>query len=734
MNINKKPKLKTLAVGISVCICGFTAVHADEPVSNRSAARIMLEEVVITGTKKASAEKLQEIPIAATAYNEEQLDILHIRDLKGLSHSMPNVQMDEIGTYKGVANFSFRGLGINSSIASVDPTVGVFVDGVYLGSNYGVVFDQFDLASIEVLRGPQGVLFGRYVTGGAVVINTKNPTQEFEGSVKTAVETGLNKYVTTTLSGPLVEDKLLGKLAIYHNDDDGWFKNLEDGNDNFGQSETTLIRTGLTYLGDNGSEFTVKYESGSSDGDGPASQNHGIHDRETHNFTVDEDGSYDTEWDFVSTKFTMDLGNGVLTNIMGWRDLEINAVSDIDGTDAHAFHGNGISTFTQMSEELRYNISLNDAVDLTAGLYYFDQETSVIEHRNLFGGDMIVNGGGKQDQTTTGIFVSADWRLNDQITLNGGIRYTAEEKSAQLATVATPLPCDLDTLTCTYNFQDDADWSNISPKLAVQWFVDSDTQVYASYSKGFRSGGYNLRSSNSNVPPKAYDEEEQDAFEVGIKLDAMDGRLRLNTALFHNTMSDMQREVNVADPEKGTEQTVLNTADATITGIEAELSVALTEQLLLSVNAGVLDGKYDKVMSDLSGDGKIDGDDKNLELPRLAPLTGGISLTWQNEIFDGHQLLARLGYSHRDKQYYTDSNLGYFNDANIVDANITFTTNDQMTSLSVFARNLRDEVSHGGDTQLSKAAPFGYTEGGPTPSFSPLSKGRTFGVEATFKF
>jgi iron complex outermembrane receptor protein len=737
MYIDKKSKLKYLIVAISAGMSVFSSVHAEEAAtSKRSVSNIMLEEVVITGTKKATAANLQEIPIAVTAYNEEQLDILHIRDLKGLSYNMPNVSMDEIGTVKGIANFSFRGLGINSSIASVDPTVGVFVDGVYMGSNYGLVLDQFDLAGVEVLRGPQGVLFGRNVTGGAVVINTKNPTEEFEGSVKTAVETGLNKYVMTTLSGPLVEDKLLGKLAIYHNNDDGWFKNLEDDNNDFGESETTLIRAGLTYLGDEGSELTVKYERGGSDGDGPASQNHGIHDRETHNFAIDGDGFYDANWDFVSAKFTMDLGNGVLTNIMGWRDLEVSSLSDVDGTTDYFLHAGSMGKFRQMSEELRYNVSLNDAVDLTAGVYYFDQEISVIEQRNMFGGAVILNAGGNQEQTTTGIFLAADWRLNDKITLNGGIRYTAEEKSAEIATYntsTTAAPCDLAAFICTYNFQDDADWSNISPKLAVQWFVDSNTQVYASYSKGFRSGGYNMRSSNPNIAPGPYDEEEQDAFELGVKMDAMDGRLRLNTAVFHNTISDMQREVNVASAS-GPEQSILNTVDATITGIEAELSVALTEQLLLSVNAGLLDGDYDKVRYDLTGDGLINDDDKNLALPRLSPLSGGVSLTWQNEIFDGHQLLARLGYSHRDKQYYTDSNLGYFNDANIVDANITFTTNDQMTSVSVFARNLRDEVSHGGDSQLTKIPQFGFTEGGEDPSFAPLGKGRTYGVEATFKF
>ena len=133
---------------------------------------VLLEEVLVTGTKKAEAEKLQDVPIAATAFGEDQLEALFVRDLQSLSYTMPNVSMDDVGTAKGVANFSFRGLGVNSSIPSIDPTVGVFIDGVYQGTNSGVVFDQFDMEGIEVLRGPQGILFGRNVTGGAVLVRT----------------------------------------------------------------------------------------------------------------------------------------------------------------------------------------------------------------------------------------------------------------------------------------------------------------------------------------------------------------------------------------------------------------------------------------------------------------------------------------------------------------------------------------------------------------------------------
>ena len=164
----------------------------------RSSSNILMEEVTVTARKRE--ESVQDVPLSITALNADQLEVLKIRDLTNLAVTMPNVALDDIGTSRGVANFSIRGLGINSSIPSIDPTVGVFVDGVYLGLNNGIIFGTFDLDSIEVLRGPQGTLFGRNVTGGAVLLNTANPSDEFEAKFRVALDGGSrnclnNRYI-----------------------------------------------------------------------------------------------------------------------------------------------------------------------------------------------------------------------------------------------------------------------------------------------------------------------------------------------------------------------------------------------------------------------------------------------------------------------------------------------------------------------------------------------------------
>ena len=725
-----------LASAIAVASLSISvSVYAENTESKtKNLSQIMMEEVTVTGTKKANAERLQDIPIAATAYSEEQLEMLHVRDLKGLSYSIPNASMEEVGTTKGVANFSFRGLGINSSIPSIDPTVGIFIDGIYLGINMGAVFDHFDLGGLEVLRGPQGILFGRNVTGGAVLLNTTNPSQEFEASAKVALESGDNRYVMGRVSGPLVEDKLLGKLALYNNDDGGYFENKFDGNDNFGQSDTTIIRGGLTYIADNGGELTLKYDHGETDGDGPASRNLALFESDSFDFSVDETGFYDSEWDFVSGTYTADIAGGTLTNIAGWRDLEYTSLGDIDGTPGWGYHASTRTEAEQFSEELRFNKIINDWIDLTVGGYFFTQELRYREGRSLAGGLLHLTGGGDQDQSTYGAFVAADFRLNEHVVVNTGIRYTSEEKEVEIFNVSAGSPCPNLELNCGVpDFTDDQSWSNITPKLGVQWFVNDQTQAYASYSKGFRSGGYNVRISDPSANPGPFGEEEQDSFEIGLKLDALDNRLRVNAAAFYNTVSDMQREVNVPSLTSGTVQDIRNTADATISGVEFEVLAALSDQLLLALNLGIIDGTYDTVKFDISGDGLIDAQDEALDLPRLAPLSAGVSLTWQGEIAGGHSLTGHLSYNHRDANAYSDSNLGYFSASNIVDANFTWSLADGKTEVSVFGRNLLDEERVSADVKLPSTPLFGYS-GGEPPSFSPLQKGRVYGIELSYKY
>lgn len=791
--------LTASAIAITVAAPAF-AQDADEAqeqtAKNRSNAIDSLNNpIVVTGTKTANVENVQDVALAVTAFNADSLEALKVRDVQSLTYSTPNVSLDQIGTSRGQANFSIRGLGINSSIPSIDPTVGVFVDGVYLGFNGGVVFDLFDLESVEILRGPQGVLFGRNVTGGAVLINTGNPTEEFSGKFRAAVDGpladggrgGPNYTASGVISGPIVEDALLFKVGAYYNKDEGYFTNLFDGS-NHGEAETKILRGALeARLGD--LTLTGKLDYFDSEGDGPAGQNRGTFDRESFDFAIDNPGAYDTEIWTGSVKAELDIGPGTLTNIFGYRKYEGTTAGDIDSLPISIFDTTTDTEQDQISNELRYAVSI-DNLDLTFGGFYFDQSIGYTETRdvvNLRPLNLQFYGGGRQDHEVIGAFANAEFALTDALSIIAGIRWSQEKKDAEITYVRPRDECSVVDGTCPTSglnptsvalagtpvfplgaenngFVDNNKWSNWSPKLGLQYEFETG-QLYGHWTRGYRSGGYNFRTTNVQlfedvvVPSTggqlSFNEERVDSFEIGGKFQTSDGAFTLNTAAYVTKIDDMQREVNRSSADAGVSQFILNTADATIFGVEAEARMRVSDSLLFTANIGIIDAKYDEVRFDISGDGEVNAADEALALPRVPEMTWGAGFVHDLDLGNS-SIVSRVNLQYRDEFAYLDSNFGYIQDITNLDANITWNTPVEGLALSIYGKNLLDEVQAGGDTQL----PFGGTTGAIDPrtgngalvgpnsnfnnqtfgqnpalgTFSPLAKGRVIGAEITFGF
>jgi len=715
----------------------------------------LLEEVVVTARKRE--ESLLDVPIAISAFNAEQLNVLKVRDLQSLSVSLPNVALDDVGTTRGVANFSIRGLGINSSIPSIDPTVGTFVDGVYIGTNQGVVFDVFDLERVEVLRGPQGTLFGRNVTGGAVLLNSKLPGDEFSGSVKASIEGGgerTNNYLMGSIGGPILSDEtgttLAAKLSLYTNQDNGYFKNLND-DQAFGEQDTISVRPTIVWTPSDTVKLTLHYDYFDVEGDGPASQSHrnglGISnpladfDRNSFDFSIDERGFVNVRSDFVRARGDFDLANGTITNIFGYRKLQQEALIDVDASPADLFSSPTELDSEQISNELRYSGQIGERIQLTTGAYYFENELSYAESRGLLGVlappgffGLTQSGGGDYEVKTLGLFASIDYDLNEKLVLNAGLRFTDEEKSAQIASLSRNVNalCNVLDDTCPIDFSDSESWSNLSPKIGVSYQISNNTLSYAHWTRGFRSGGYNLRNTSVdsvNFGPGPFDEETVENLEVGFKTQLANGS-RITGAVFYNQIDDLQREVNLADPTAGVVQVIRNTADASITGIELDGLFPLTSSLLLNASFGYIDPEYDRVTFDLNSDGVINEADLDLDLPRAANLTYSLGLTLDSQLGDWGYATSRISYSFRDESASTDNNLGFINEQGILDAGIDFYSADGKWNLGIFGKNLNDEVKHGGDTVLPTL--LGPILLGGT--FSPLAKGRIYGAELTYNF
>ncbi len=787
--MNFKSLITTTASVIAVASMGV-ATAQDDTDERESAVDRVLGVVTVTATKKADVENVQDVPIAITAFNSDTLDALNVTTLESLSYTTPNVSLDDIGTARGTANFAVRGLGVNSSIPSIDPAVGVFIDGVYLGVNNGVVVDLFDLDSVEIARGPQGLLFGRNTTGGALIINTANPTDEFSYKLRTTLDGpvdsdrgGTNGTVQAIVSGPLVQDVLNGKIGVYYNSDAGYFKNLANG-ENHGEAQTTLVRGALDFTPTSDFRVLAKAEYSDTRSDGPSGQNRGVYSRDTFNIAINNDGFAEAETLFGSIRADLDVefGDGTITNIIGYRDYDSGSSGDIDALPITIFHSGAEFTQEQISNELRYAGTFGKA-DVTTGLYYFNQEILYTETRNIPSTrpatlpatiPWAFYGGGTQDHTVYGVFGQVDYEFTDKLTGIFGLRWSQEEKDGAITFIRPRNQCSVVGGTCPTSgtndlislitgglaqepngFVDSDEWSNLTPKVGFQYFYDDRTQFYGSYTKGFRSGGYNFRI--TDVPlyltqlgltgKPSFDEEEVDAFELGRKWESADRRALFNLSWFRNEISNMQREVNISAGPASVNQFILNTADATITGLEAEGRYAVADNLLITGNLGLLDAEYDDVRFDISNDGQLTAGDAELDLPRAPEITWGVGALYDLDLKQNGAVTVTANYQYRDRIAYTDSNLGWIQEADILTADVTWDTPVDGLAVSVFGNNLLDEVQAGNDTQLSFGGAFaGFAPGGQNLStgqfvpfaenpaggtFSPLKKGRVVGIELT---
>lgn len=741
--LGKAFRLAASAAALSVAIIVVFSLP-NIAIAQEGAAGALLEEIVTTARKRSAAEAVQDVPVAVSAFGSVQLDALFVKKLEDLSYLMPNVQLESVGTFPGVQNFSIRGQGINSSIPSVDPTVGVFVDGVYMGITYGVVLDTFDLESVEVLRGPQGLLFGRNVTGGAVVVRNARPNGEYGARFRVGATDQDQFNFAAAIEGSLVEDKLAAKLIVLYDDDPGYFSNLNptaanpaphpfqpfyieaaDGS-NVGALRTTLIRPTFVWTQSDTVDWTLIIEHGITDGDGAAWTNVTAQRAAAQpDFATlsDETGYTDIDWTQVMLETNVaEIGNGTVTNILAYRSVNSESAADIDGTDLPIFSAPGIAEQSQWSNEIRWSGSFSDNWDATLGFYYFDQTINYREARYIwlppplgpapFGVNLQAALGGDMDASNFGVFWSNDFHVSDAWTITAGLRYTDESKTAQIiiggCTDNITFNCPMDNLQ--------GDWNNITPKLGAQFTLSDNTQFYGFWTQGYRSGGFNFRNARPDlIPPGPTDEEQNNTFELGFKSDFMDGRMRLNVAVFHNEIKDMQRELNVPDPQVIVLQATINAGDVTISGVEIDFVALLTDTFSINLSYGQQDGKYDRVepaYAALLGP----------ELPRLAPTNYSLGFSWDFSLGNAGLFNLMANHSFRERHPYNDSNTEFFEDQRRTSASLNWASPSDQWSVSLYGKNLEDEANWGNLTSIAGL----WTAG-------PMKRGRILGLEVNFR-
>lgn len=666
-------------------------------------------DIIVTGTKQSGGQRAQSAPVAISAFGSEQVDALNATDLQAFQAVIPNAQFGVSGFSKS-ANFSLRGLGITSSTPSTDPAVGVFVDGVYIALNQGVLTDTFDIESVEVLRGPQGILFGRNVTGGAVLLNHKRPSATLEGEARIHVESGPDYGLQAAAGGPVGGD-FSARISVQARKNEGYFRNTFLGT-KVGKDRSIIVRPSLRY-NSGAADIVLFLEHGDQRGDGPVS----TIGRDTRDVQLNDNGFSKLKWTSATLQGDFDVtpGDGTITNIFGYRKLAQDMDYDTDGSATPFFSTSGLVKQWQASNELRYNGTFGP-VTVTTGLYYFHQNIKFLQQQRP--GASNVTQGGTQNHDALGLFTQFDIVPTEGLTLQLGGRYSYEDKRVLIASLGR---CDFAAATCNWQFDRKRADEGFTPKIGINYKPTENILLYATAQKALRSGGFSLRY-NSPIVPQGFGPEKQDAFEVGFKSDLFDRRTRLNANYFHSKIRGLQRDNVAFEPGSNTTvNTTRNSADARIQGFEVELVQTIVDGLTINGSLGYVDAKFTKVLFDLSGDGVVNGTDLALKLPRAPKWTYSFGAQLDQDLDIG-RIAASVFLTHTDISYYNDANTGVLPANDLLNGNLSFSPNDRWT-FSIYGRNLLDEFV------LDAATPL---PGGLCACFP--RKGRTVGAEVSFKY
>ena len=699
----------------------------------------LIEEIRVTARKKSTAEAVQDVPVAVSAFSGDKVDAMFAVDLTDIGRHVPNANLAPVATARAVANFVIRGMGtVAQSIPSADPAVGVVMDGISYGTIYGVITDLFDLEAIEVLRGPQGTLFGRNATAGVVSMRSKRPGETYEGKLRARMGSHHSRGLAATFSGPLGEE-WGAKLAVLDERHGGYWKNRTFGG-RHGSAETLLVRPALTWRrGLFDAALILEYGKTQGDGAGVRAfefAGEPLVDPYNSRTTAQHDeGDDDLAWVNAVLEANWQLWEGELTAVFGFRDLEQRFSADFAAyleNWAVFADGTGLQS-DQVSLELRWGGVPFGGISLTAGLYLFEQDYTYAERR------ILVNvtdrrGVSSLKHATQGVFAQADIGLGERLTLTLGGRYTWEDKDAEIGLIGDPAatgdcatrgaPFETGRLRlrdCRAVLVDGEDWSNFSPRVGLTWDLSEDLLAFASYSRGFRSGGYNARFADLSYvtatplsTPGPYDEEVVDAFEIGLKSTLLDGHARWNVSLFHNEYDDLQRTVL---DEAGVQE-ILNAAQATIRGLEIEAMLATDNHWVFEASAGLLDARYDEFEAVTRATGKRAS---SLRFTMAPDFTANLAATYDMHLPGGNALVWRVSWSYVSKVWTDDRNTIEAKAYRLLDASATFIDEPGRWKLALFGRNLTDEVYfHLGASVLQHRYYF-------------LTPPRTWGVELTWE-
>jgi len=625
---------------------------------SQSVLAASLEEVIVTAQKRE--ENVQQVPVAVTALGQQFLEDRQLTSIEGLSSVTPNLRVQNTPGDSTGAQIAIRGgVTINPALAW-EPAVGVYLDGVYIGKTQGSVFDAVDLQRVEVLRGPQGTLYGRNTLAGAINLITAKPTGDFGGSAK--VQAGnyglLSERVAVNLPalGPLKV-----KLSGVNTRRDGFIDVVPSAiapNPDTSEMNSAKSHSGRAVfvldLSDNlqaeyafdFSRANQKPRYGQPVAGAPlaAYSSNSYQDK----VTIDSPVMEKTKTQGHAMTLNWDLDTVAFKSITALRKMNAHVANDYDGTELPLVWAARIADYKSWSQEFQATGDL-DKFEYVAGLFYFQDRGS--EHNDPFGGPGIFGVFRQDSQTdirtkTYAAYGQLSYDVTDDLTLSLGLRYTHEKKELDkyLATVAPFFLVQIPDGT-----SGEKSFHNLSPALIANYAVSESLNVYGKWSRGFKSGGFNSEASNVADTLLPYDAEKVDAFEIGAKSDWLEHRVQVNTAAFLNKSQDMQLATFTGG--NGLSSQVTNAGKATTWGFEVEAIAQATDDLQLRLTYAYLHPEYDRFIDADAITGVICDVSNDRVFPLAPKNTYSASIDWTLLRTDFGNYRMVLDADHTDSYY-----------------------------------------------------------------------------------
>jgi iron complex outermembrane receptor protein len=756
----------------STCLlihCGTAAALTPPATAGAEQEAETIESIVVTARRRA--ESLQDTPVAVTALSADALERQQIVGTTDLDKIAPNIQFRSYGTLTGnnsAAQVFIRGIGQTDATPAVDPGVGVYIDDVYMGRAVGAAMEFRDIANVQILRGPQGTLFGRNSIGGAVLLTTNEPGTDAGNSVR--VGTGDDSLLEAFGAFDLpLSETWSSRIAVGMRQRDGYVTRAFDGKDlgnedmvtgqvalRYKPSETfnITLRADYTEEDENGSPFVFQSMNEGATFVGAASiaagcpnildpfpppllvgpladprcgndaqalgefTNGGTYQASStlENFGV----SLVADWDINDT--------WALKSITSNRSLKWTGTRDADNTPLLILHTNYDSESEQVSQELQAVVD-GARIDGVFGLYYFDEDSYdrlLVPLGNP--GTSYDTQRVAMDTEAKAIFTEWTFKFTDAFSATAGVRYTEETKGLQAtmfnvapATALEPAapstlcpfagapPTQTGCLFLTTN-RFAREFSSTTKSASMQYRFNDSVMTYLSWSEGFKSGGFNQRYNNAppSNAPISFGAETAESFELGVKLDPLD-TLRINLAVFSTDYDDIQMTYRL-----GVVPLLFNAGVATIEGGEVELQFAPTDDFRLDANVGFLDTKF-KSITQPPPFGPISPTATatlSSKLPFAPEWAGSLGMSYTFHPGSNWSLTPRVDVSYTAEQFFDAGNspeIAQTEDITLVGASLTLASDDDKWRIALGGQNLTDELYPvAGTSSLTTAS--GYAE------------------------